>query len=503
MWTEYIHHYEDQLDFIRNKRLLEIRELIKGFPEFSYITQRIEICLESIDRAILMLSQIKDERHIDKGLNVHLHMSFGDLTDRILTRYNDIVIILSQATSALRLSTKLDEQLSKLDVLDRVLRVPPAATKVFNKFLDESLEVIYGQDFDWNLNLPKPIPVSLYSDYRYLGPSKAICAPPNDVTYLCRWSTVAHELMHSKIDDILSTFNTLGYGLSTKNSMLVKNCQNTLDRLMHAPTETFYHFVDVRDLFIELVKLKGGEVYREAYSLLFQDDYYQPRLFLYYQFQEVLCDIACTRIAGPAEVIVRSYTNADYCRNPELDIYDHLQDLAHPPHSVRAMYERDIIKGTDMNLKGEIIDRIDKQLRELVGADISNKELSRAEGMARYLIKVYFDAVKELMPDLSKLVDELLANKPLFDQKRWDGIISSYKRLSEASIQKDETLRPFDLTNIAWLKVIDVFDETIGKGGTYNDFVKERKRQSGFFNGLWKIASSAKQLEHFGSAHEG
>jgi hypothetical protein len=489
VWAEYLHFNEDEFDFIK-KRLLKIRELVKKFKEFSYIHQRIEISLKLIDEAIEDLSQIKNERYMGESLNVYLHLHFGSLSERIVTCFSDIAIILSQAIPLLKLSTDSRDQLLMLNDLERALRVPPNATDVFNKFLEESLGTIYGNDFDWNLNIPKPIPISLYSDYRYISPSKAVCTPPIEATYLCRWSTTAHELMHSKIDDILSTFNSLEYATSRKNAILVRNCQHTLERLVHNPSELYYRFIDVQDLFTEMLKLKCSEVCRELYSVLFEDDFYLPRRFLQRQFEEILCDIACTKIAGPAELIVRSHTNADYCRNPELDIYDHLQDLAHPPHTVRIMYESEIITGSGLGLKGEVIDQINKQLQALVSVDILDKQLSKSEGLSSYLIKVYFDTVKDLIPDLSKLDAELLSRKPIFDQKRWDHIIDSYRRLSEADLLEDEVLRPFDLTNIAWLKVMDIFNETIGEGGSYDEFLKERNEHTDFFNKLWKIASS-------------
>ena len=490
LWAEYIFYCEDLLNFIQNTRLVKILESVKEFHEFSHITQRIEISLDWIDEARRMLSRIKGECYLGKSLDVDLHLRFGSLVRRIAISYNDIVVILPNETSSLRLSTDLPERRPRLDRLDKLLSVPPQATKVFNKFMDECLRTIYGRDFPWNFGIPKPMPVSLYSDYRYLSPSKAICTPPNDVTNLCRWSTVAHELMHSKIDDILGNFYTLGYALSTKNPKLVKESQNALDRLVEDPSEVYYRIIELRDLFTELMKFKSGEAYREAYSLLVEDDYYIPRYFLNFQFQEILCDITCTRIAGPAEAIVRGYTNADYCRNPELDVFNHLHDLAHPPHSVRVMYEFDVIRGTSMNLRGEVIDTIEKQLWGLVGIDVLNREPSKAEDLSRYLIKVYIDSVKELLPDFSQLTDDLLAEQPLFGQDRWDNITDVYRKFSEGKALQGDTLRPFDLTNLAWLKVIDVFNQTIGKGGSYDDFIEKRKIQTKFFEDLWKIAHS-------------
>jgi hypothetical protein len=487
-WNEFIYYCEDTLSFIKDRRLIKIYDLSRELAELSHTTRRIKLTINMADRAIQMLSKMKSKNYEGESLDKDYQIHFDDLIKRISTGYNDITIVLSQETSAQRVMNGSPEHVRKYDELARILRAPTQAVEVFGRFIEECLGIIYGRDFPWELNIPKPIPVTLYSDYTYLSPSKAICAPPNDVMNLCRWSTIAHELMHSKLDDILSSYYNLGYALSTKDSELVKNTQNMLDRLVEDSTETYYQFVELRDLFAALMKLKAAEVYRQAYSLLLHDDYYMPKHFLNIQFQELLCDIACTRVSGPAEVIVRSYTDADLCRNPELDVFCHLHDLVHPPNAVRVMYEYELIKSPAMNISGERMRAIEKQLLGIVGIDIFGRETSSAEDLSRYLIKTYFDAVKELLPDMSKLVDKLVAEPLLFDQSRWNRIVDSYKTLVEAKTLTGESLRPFDLSNMAWLKVMDIFDETVGRGESYDQFKKNRKRETDFFSALWKIA---------------
>ncbi len=415
---------------------------------------------------------------------------------RISNGYSDIMVMLSREISTFRLSSSPTSSLKKkLRTIDSLLDIHIEVIKAFEKFKEECLQVIYGSRISWDFGIPEPVIIAYYHPtFRYLGASKAICIPRTEAVNLCRWSTIAHESVHSKYDDIIRVFRRYDNAEKEDNKALMEKHSKVLNRLVSDPPKVRDKISEVGDLFTNVIKLRAGEVYRESYSLLFGDDFYLPQYFLEFQFEEVLADVACTKITGPADTILLAHSTADSCRNPELDIYTHLHDLVHPPSSVRVMYETEILEGADINLKGKRIDGIKRQLHRLVGIDILGRKTADEEDLSRYLIKVYFDGVKSLLPEISELVDLLLAENTRFDRTRWNAVIDCYDELNKGKPINDMILRPFDLTNLAWLKVMDIFNNTIGEGKSYKDFLRARERkredEDDFFNTLWKYLVS-------------
>lgn len=489
LWTEFKYSQEDLLSFVKG-RLIDFQKLIKGISDFAQIEERIDASLQRIEYVKKILSRMMSANTISESLDPDLHLNFNEVKNAISIGYTDIVIMLSQRTTALRSSKVLPQNIGKkLNALEKTLKMPKSAEIASEKCLNECLEIAYGCGTTWNLSTLKPIVVWLRPDYRYLHPTKAVCVPPNDRANLCRWSTIAHETMHSRLDDIKMSFLDLREAYSEGDTRLEEERLKVVNELMQNPSEVYHERFEKQDSFVKGIKLAAGEVYREVYSVLLGDDYYIPEYFLIHQFEEILCDIGCAKIAGPADAILLAHSAADSCRNPELDIQSHLYELAHPPCSVRVMYEWKLLKDTasahGMNLSGKRIDAIGEQLYGLVGIDISGRKKTKREDLCRYLIKVYIDVVEELLPELSGLVDLILAEKPRFNQNRWKKIVRCYNNMDLEKGLQNEDLLPYDLTNLAWLKVMDIFRDTIEKGKSYRDFINKREQEAQFFKSLW------------------
>jgi hypothetical protein len=454
----------------------------KNLADFSALDNKFSVLLQDIATARFIINKMHEERIGYKSIDRQLHYRFEDTMGRIANEYSDLTIVLLQ--KAFRQRNALPAR--EVDI-DRCLRVPDETIDVSEVFMKECRGAIYRLEFISKYShLVPSICCGPYTDYRYLDSSGFISIPERDATKLCRWSALAHETFHSKIHNLLRAFDMI----ENENAKKGEEFANAL--FGHPWEEVNDKLTQLESTIVDLLKRRIGRIYRQLFCFL-EDDFIVPKYFLEFQFVEILCDIASTLVCGPSDLIFMASTTAESCRNPLFGIRRHLLDLRHPPDAVRVRYEFDLLQFGDMDLrgtKGDIIGFIGDNLDELMGVD-TLKECSELDKLSINLINLYFDIVQKFMPKFSEVISLLINKDVCFNRERWKCIMDSYEDIVNGKHNIGKLL-PYDLTNIAWLRVIDIFKETMKKKGSYQQYWDNRDRENQFFRSLWDKALSLK-----------
>lgn len=484
LWTDFIFSNDCFLRFIK-ERTLRVQKIIAHAPHsinFEKFDQKFSRLLERISNARVYLRSIENE-YISQGImDRYLHYEFEDSIKKINEGYSDLIVVLTQKAFRQRLDFPSEES-----DIDRLLRVPDTTKIAVEKYSSECNKVIYGRKFSSrSFSLIPTTICGPYSRYQYFSASKFISIPQADATKLCRWSVLAHETFHSKIDDVLMALDMVDQER--------KDGEDLLNSLIGTPwNEAHDRLKDLEDKVIDLLKLKIAEIYRQLFLGL-QDEFTLPRYFLEFQFIEILCDTASTLVSGPSDLIFLSTKMAESCRNPLLGIRRHLLDLWHPPDTVRIRYLFDILQIGDTDLrrtKRDVIGYLGDVLDELIGCDLLNKETTKGENLATYLINTYSNVIHTFMPQIVELVSSLIDKEISFNRNRWKASVDAYEEIVNGQ-EPIDSLRPYDLTNIAWLKVIDVFEDCKQSKGNLYDYYYNRREEEPFFRRLWDFLISSK-----------
>ncbi len=489
-WSDFI-YYHDRLLGFSEKRLRKASGLVEESVNMDDLKPRIKHTQQMISEARNMLLRIRRRDFIGRSINVDLNMDFDGMIKDVTISVSDLMIMLTQQVHWLEITKPLGFSRKNLTKIVDFLKVPHETRLASRRMMNECLRAIYGSRAPWSSGIPMPVAVCFgYSDYRYLSASKLVCIPPNDATQLCRWSILAHETMHSKLDDFASHLHIIN-ALKSRTDRSKKKSLEILHNMLPDFETAVEKIANLEEDFCRNLKLFTGEAYREAYALLYNDDFYLPKQFLRQQFYEILCDIACTKVAGVADCFVTASSTANHLRNAELDMVDHLLTLSHPPDSIRIQYEYEVLKKLGLDPKSEIMVFLKGQIDKILQIDIHGRGLTEKEKLSRHLFDRYLEIVLAFLPELSKLLDSLLGEEDCrFSQGRWDRIMDYYVRMTKHGPSlEDQNLYPFDFPNLAWLKVADIFTQTFGEGGSYKSFTKARKKEEmkdGFFWNLWK-----------------
>jgi len=459
------------------KRLRRAERIAESLPNASDIGLRVREAEKNVERArkwlkVIQLGNVgEDDRRA-------LFMALEGVSYDIDICASDISLLLSQRMSS-SLLRKREQKFVKPKTL-RYFVIPRQTRIVLQKFLDECLNAIYGQNFRTRYPSLTPI-VTIWPrpEYHYSSFSRTISIPPQDATKMCRFSSLAHEVCHSKIHNIMVALKAEKEPNQELASSLLgadwKDINEEWGRL--------------EERFINLVKRKLDKTYLTLYSNI-QDKFIVPRRYLGLQFTEILCDVATTKICGPADIFLLGWISAPYCRDPFSGVRRHLLDLNHPPDVVRLRYELYVLQIGQNNLSDSPrFPEIFRIVDNLIGFDLRSVPKEKwydHQKLSDYLIGTYtFIVMKLLEKDIVGLVDRILGGSPQFDKDRWERIVRRYEESLSNPMLNSRDLLPYDLANMAWLKVADIFESTIGKGGTYKNFWTLRSKERFFFKRLW------------------
>lgn len=459
------------------KRLRKARKITDTVPSAHELRSRVDESREEVQLARKPLEALVSGDADAKRRNISI-IALQGISNSVDLSASDISLLLSQ-----RVMSSLLRKREKRHVKDKTLRffTTPRQTKiVMSKFLKECTDSIYGRDFVAQYRNLTPIAtIWPHPEYRYSWFSRAISVPPHDSTKMCRFSSLTHEVCHSKIRNILNA---------------LKGERKPDERLAAALLGTDWESIDVKWGRLEkrFVNLVNREL-RRTYSSLFShlgDKSVVSRQNIAMQFVEVLCDVATTKICGPADVFMLGWTSAPFCRAPGLGVCIHLLDLHHPPDIVRLRYEMYALQTGRNDLRGtpkfqEIFDAADS----LIGFDLASTPKGKWTDLQRlsdHLIGAYTSIVLRLFEnDIDKLVNSVMGDARQFDRDRWKGVVNAFEELNAHGKLSRKNLQPYDLANVAWLKVMDIFEKTIKRGLTYKDFWRLRNNQRSFFKCLW------------------
>jgi len=485
-WNEFLRTHFECTGWIK-QRVEEGIKLCESTIDDPRLQVRMHELLNSADFAIAMLKRFQKETIVGKSIKLEVHHRYAGLFKEINTAHSDIFALFLQA-----LVEKLEElanraDKSKLAELARTLkevhyfRAPDETKQAAANILWECRRAAYGAVSEKDLAGPM-IAHWPYSDYKFTGPSAVIYLPPYDNTKLCHWAIFAHETFHSKLHTINKLLDNIERAKISKDNELKTRSIELLKKLL--PTEAYDKLTELRSSLTRALKIRTGEEYRMLYQARVSDDFYIPYLFLDYQFQEILCDIAAIFVAGPSYLAVSSMATADSIRQPYLDVFRHIVfDPLHPPDICRAWYQIRALEDAAVGVKGKAVDSLKDSFWALLSSDLYGREKEEKEEHAEEFLKIYINTItdKKLWKDIFEIVDLFVDKNVRYSHERWKRVVSSYRRINKDHEAELKDMLPFDFVNMVWLKLAEISKE----GLEYKDYCDAYKAEHKFFKNLW------------------
>jgi hypothetical protein len=459
-----------------SKRLKKADKIANIIGDAEDIQQRIQENSQSIKKARKMLSSIQRGASSEERRR-KLHIEFDDIMHQIDHCASDLSLLLLQRYFLNKRGQSYGKGAEK-----RILRhftIPPETMIVAKRFLNEAKEAIFGINFCTKYEGMAPIVTACpYPDYMYSKASNTVFIPPQDSGKMCRWSSLAHEVCHSKVNYIAEVFKTPeGPENDFAEALLGQKWREIRLRWSRLEEE-----------FVRKLKLRIGEAYR-AISSMVGEDFVIPNALLSLQFAEMICDIVTAKICGPSDLFFLGWQTAPDCRNPFLGMQRHLLLPDHPPDMTRLAYEFVVLQTGENDLRGlERFSSVGDMLDGISSYDVKTIPVEQRDprhDLSEYLNAAYEAVILDhLEKDIIPLADLLLGGRPQYGKDRWNKAISNSVKLEKGE-DLDPDLRPYDLTNIAWVLVLNIFEKTIGKNGNYVDFWRMRRRKKVLYHKLW------------------
>jgi hypothetical protein len=203
-WYDFL-HYNSRLLMHFDERLEKMKRHIHGLPDISDLYTRICHSRNNLAKANRMLEKITRSDRIGTSSEIDTNMEFDNTARDLAIGISDLMIMMTQKVYQLEMKEPSNSLSEKLQEIVHFLKVPDTTLIGSRRIMKECVESVYGPDTNRDDKSPELAAVCFgYPDYRYLAPSKLVCIAPSDATQLCRWATLIHETMHSKLDMVMN-----------------------------------------------------------------------------------------------------------------------------------------------------------------------------------------------------------------------------------------------------------------------------------------------------------
>ena len=478
------------------------RDLAQLLGSYPASVRRIDDALEEdLPIANGYLCEMERETFRERRLSPDLHMDFADYLDRIESSHSDIMALLLQPV--LRKISKISKAAipkSSIDTMNEQIRffsIPDSVLLACAKVMDNCLLALYN-DANPLVAPLEPMVVHWVHHYYRFRPPSTICMPWVDMTKICHWPHLAHEYVHSKIFNLLENIPAKK-ALAKKSSdahahIRIDKFSKILDHLAKGSWPSIVEkWESLEKQFIKTIGKELRETYRKMYRIFHDDVFLMADRFLQSHFQEFICDLGATGIAGPSNVIHAACISADNLRNPVLGVTRHLIDLLHPPDFVRVKCQ--LVALSNRGLKGDKMEELRTLVEDVMMADVSEGSKNEQEKAAVQFLERYSDLLtsknkesKSLLDEMCDLTNSLLNDKCCFDNERWKGLVSNYENYLNPESQDSQRLYPYDLVNVVWLRLAELSKTT----SNYEEYQQKYAEAEPHLKTIWqKLISCA------------